>query len=97
MPKTRLDQLLVARGLAQSRERARAVILAGDVTVGGRPISKAGTLVDDQAEVAVRTADHPWVGRGGLKPSTSRAASRSMWAPRPAASRTCFSSEARAT
>jgi 23S rRNA (cytidine1920-2'-O)/16S rRNA (cytidine1409-2'-O)-methyltransferase len=67
MPKTRLDQLLVARGLAQSRERARALILAGDVTVGGRPISKAGTLVDDQAEVAVRTPDHPWVGRGGLK------------------------------
>jgi 23S rRNA (cytidine1920-2'-O)/16S rRNA (cytidine1409-2'-O)-methyltransferase len=67
MPKTRLDQLLVARGLAQSRERARALILAGDVTVGGRPISKAGTLVDDGAEVVVRTADHPWVGRGGLK------------------------------
>jgi 23S rRNA (cytidine1920-2'-O)/16S rRNA (cytidine1409-2'-O)-methyltransferase len=67
MPKTRLDQLLVARGLAQSRERARALILAGDVTVGGRPISKAGTLVDDGAEVVVRAADHPWVGRGGLK------------------------------
>jgi 23S rRNA (cytidine1920-2'-O)/16S rRNA (cytidine1409-2'-O)-methyltransferase len=67
MPKTRLDQLLVTRGLAQSRERARALILAGDVTVGGRPITKAGTLVDDQAEVAVRAADHPWVGRGGLK------------------------------
>src|SRR6476620_7497887 len=67
MPTTRLDQLLVARGLAQSRERARALILAGDVTVGGRPISKAGTLVDDQAEVTVRTPDHPWVGRGGLK------------------------------
>jgi 23S rRNA (cytidine1920-2'-O)/16S rRNA (cytidine1409-2'-O)-methyltransferase len=67
MPKTRLDQLVVALGLAQSRERARALILAGDVTVGGRPITKAGTLVDDQAEVAVRAADHPWVGRGGLK------------------------------
>ncbi|HKW01306.1 MAG TPA: TlyA family RNA methyltransferase [Vicinamibacterales bacterium] len=67
MPKTRLDQLVVALGLAQSRERARALILAGDVTVGGRPITKAGTFVDDQAEVVVRAADHPWVGRGGLK------------------------------
>ena len=67
MPKTRLDQLLITRGLAQSRERARALILAGDVTVGGQPVTKAGTLVDDQAEIAVRTADHPWVGRGGLK------------------------------
>lgn len=67
MPKARLDQLLVTRGLAQSRERARALILAGDVTVAGRPVTKAGTLVDDQATVNVRTADHPWVGRGGLK------------------------------
>jgi 23S rRNA (cytidine1920-2'-O)/16S rRNA (cytidine1409-2'-O)-methyltransferase len=67
MPRTRLDQLLLARGLAQSRERARALILAGDVTVAGRPMTKAGTLVDDQSDIAVRTADHPWVGRGGLK------------------------------
>ncbi len=67
MPKSRLDQLLVARGLAQSRERARALILAGDITVAGRPVTKAGTLVDDQAEIVVRAADHPWVGRGGLK------------------------------
>jgi 23S rRNA (cytidine1920-2'-O)/16S rRNA (cytidine1409-2'-O)-methyltransferase len=67
MAKTRLDQLLVARGLAQSRERARALILAGEVTVAGTPAAKAGTLVDDAADIAVRTPDHPWVGRGGLK------------------------------
>jgi 23S rRNA (cytidine1920-2'-O)/16S rRNA (cytidine1409-2'-O)-methyltransferase len=65
--KVRLDQLLVSRGLAPSRERARALILAGDVTVSGRPEAKAGTLVDPGAEVALRTADHPWVGRGGVK------------------------------
>ncbi len=67
MPKTRLDQLLVSRGLAASRERARALILAGNVTVAGQPASKAGTMIDDAAEVTLRTPDHPWVGRGGLK------------------------------
>jgi 23S rRNA (cytidine1920-2'-O)/16S rRNA (cytidine1409-2'-O)-methyltransferase len=65
--KTRLDQLLVDRGLVPSRERARALILAGDVTVGGQPAGKAGTPVDSEAEVTLRTPDHPWVGRGGLK------------------------------
>jgi 23S rRNA (cytidine1920-2'-O)/16S rRNA (cytidine1409-2'-O)-methyltransferase len=67
MPKSRLDQLLVARGLAQSRERARALILAGDVTVAGAPSVKAGTMVDDDASVSLREADHPWVSRGGVK------------------------------
>ena len=67
MPKSRLDQLLVARGLAQSRERARALILAGDVTVAGVPSVKAGTMVDADAMVSLRQADHPWVSRGGVK------------------------------
>jgi 23S rRNA (cytidine1920-2'-O)/16S rRNA (cytidine1409-2'-O)-methyltransferase len=67
MPKSRLDQLLVSRGLAQSRERARALILAGDVTVAGRPAAKAGTFVEDDAVVTLKRADHPWVGRGGIK------------------------------
>jgi 23S rRNA (cytidine1920-2'-O)/16S rRNA (cytidine1409-2'-O)-methyltransferase len=67
LPKVRLDHLLVARGLAPSRERARARILAGEVTVAGAPISKAGTLVDPNADVALRAPDHPWVGRGGIK------------------------------
>src|SRR5690242_17757803 len=65
--KSRLDQLLVARGLAPSRERARALILAGQVDVDGRPVTKAGTPIDDSANVVLRTADHPWVGRGGIK------------------------------
>ena len=65
--KTRLDQLLVDRGLAPSRERARALILAGDVSVDGRPAGKAGTAVSTDVEIVLRTPDHPWVGRGGLK------------------------------
>lgn len=67
MPKIRLDALLVRRGLAPTRERARALILAGHVGVGGRTVTKAGTGVDEAAEVTLRQADHPWVGRGGLK------------------------------
>lgn len=63
----RLDTLLVDRGHAASRERARALILAGSVRVNGQPASKAGTSVSIDAEVTVATADHPYVGRGGLK------------------------------
>ena len=67
MPKVRADQLLVARGLAQSRERARAMLLAGHVDVGGVRVTKAGALVDEAAEITLRQGDHPWVGRGGIK------------------------------
>lgn len=67
MPKSRLDLLLVARGLVATRERARALILAGDVRVGGAPVTKAGTAVDVDAPIALRQPDHPWVGRGGIK------------------------------
>ena len=67
MARVRLDQLLVTRGLARSRERARAQILAGDVSVNGQTIAKAGTLIDEQAAVVVREPEHPWVGRGGVK------------------------------
>ena len=67
MPRVRLDQLVVERGLAPSRERARALILAGQVTVDDRPATKAGTAVDDQAAVALLAPDHPYAGRGGLK------------------------------
>lgn len=63
----RLDTLLVERGLAASRERARALILAGSVRVNGHPASKAGMSVRLDADVTVATADHPYVGRGGLK------------------------------
>ena len=63
----RLDTLLVDRGLAASRERARALILAGSVRVNGQPAVKAGTAVPVDAEVSVATPDHPYVSRGGLK------------------------------
>jgi 23S rRNA (cytidine1920-2'-O)/16S rRNA (cytidine1409-2'-O)-methyltransferase len=67
MAKVRLDQLLVSRGLAQSRERARALLLAGHVDVDGVRVTKAGTPVSDEAVIALRQPDHPWVGRGGIK------------------------------
>jgi len=65
--RTRLDTLLVTRGLAESRERARALILAGKVIVVGRPSAKAGTLVPDDVDVRVSEPEHPWVSRGGIK------------------------------
>ena len=65
--RTRLDAALVERGLVASRERARALILAGQVRVDGRPVTKAGTPVDAEAALAVETPDHPYVGRGALK------------------------------
>jgi len=65
--KTRLDVLVVARGLAPSRERARALILAGQVRVNGAVADKAGTLVAEEAGVELAKPDHPYVGRGGLK------------------------------
>jgi 23S rRNA (cytidine1920-2'-O)/16S rRNA (cytidine1409-2'-O)-methyltransferase len=65
--KLRLDVLLVERGLAPSRERAQALILAGQVRVGQLQGVKPGTSVPADAEVTVLGADHPWVGRGGLK------------------------------
>jgi 23S rRNA (cytidine1920-2'-O)/16S rRNA (cytidine1409-2'-O)-methyltransferase len=67
MPRTRLDILTVARGLAPSRERARALILAGQVRVNGQVISKAGSPIAADAEVVLSTPDHPYVGRGGIK------------------------------
>jgi 23S rRNA (cytidine1920-2'-O)/16S rRNA (cytidine1409-2'-O)-methyltransferase len=66
-PKPRLDTLLVERGLVPSRERARALILAGQVRVDGHPVTKAGTPVSPTATVDLITPDHPYVGRGGLK------------------------------
>ena len=65
--RVRLDQLVVERGLAPSRERARALILAGQVSVDGRPLTKAGTPIAASADVALIAPDHPYVGRGGLK------------------------------
>jgi 23S rRNA (cytidine1920-2'-O)/16S rRNA (cytidine1409-2'-O)-methyltransferase len=63
----RLDKLLVDRGYAASRERARAMIMAGAVRVGERVVDKAGTLVAVDAAITVRGGDLPFVSRGGLK------------------------------
>ena len=65
--KQRLDLALVARGLAASRERARALILAGKVRVDGQVQTKAGHATAAGAAVEVDEPDHPWVGRGGVK------------------------------
>ncbi|MCU1384366.1 MAG: hypothetical protein JWL71_3063 [Acidobacteria bacterium] len=66
-PKTRLDVALVDLGLAPSRERARALILAGQVTIEGQVVSKAGAPVKAGARVELAVPDHPYVGRGGVK------------------------------
>lgn len=66
-PKTRLDQLLVERGLAESRTRAQALIMAGHVTVADKKVDKAGQQVPSDAAISVTGKDHPWVSRGGIK------------------------------
>jgi 23S rRNA (cytidine1920-2'-O)/16S rRNA (cytidine1409-2'-O)-methyltransferase len=66
-PKIRLDLLLVNRGLVASRERARALILAGAVLVHEEPVDKAGALIAEGAIVRIRGEDHPYVSRGGVK------------------------------
>ncbi len=65
--KSRLDLLLVARGLAPTREKAQAMILSGRVEVEGRRVEKAGTPVDSSAAVQVLGPPHPYVSRGGVK------------------------------
>ena len=67
MKKVRLDLLLVERRMAQSRERARALILAGRVRVKGAAARKAGDLVSPDDPVELVEPDHPYVGRGGVK------------------------------
>ena len=73
--KSRLDLLLVERGLAESREKARALILAGAVLVEGQPVAKAGTLVSGDAAVEV-VAGAQYVSRGGEKLAGALAAFR---------------------
>lgn len=65
--KVRADQLLVSRGLAESRTRAQALIMAGAVFSGERKLTKAGELLAEAAPLDVRGKDHPWVSRGGIK------------------------------
>jgi 23S rRNA (cytidine1920-2'-O)/16S rRNA (cytidine1409-2'-O)-methyltransferase len=66
-PKVRLDRLCVEQGLAPTRQRAQALILAGKVLVNEQPVSKTGSMVSVDACLRLRQADHPYVSRGGLK------------------------------
>ena len=67
LPKLRADQLVADRGLAESRTRAQALIMAGLVYAGDVKVAKAGQMLDLQAAIDVRGRDHPWVSRGGIK------------------------------
>lgn len=65
--KMRVDQLLVSRGLVESRARAQALVMAGVVFAGETKIAKPGQPIAEDAELEVRGRDHPWVSRGGMK------------------------------
>jgi 23S rRNA (cytidine1920-2'-O)/16S rRNA (cytidine1409-2'-O)-methyltransferase len=67
LTKVRADQLLVSRGLADSRTRAQALIMAGAVFSGEKKVVKAGEMLAEDAALEVRGKDHPWVSRGGIK------------------------------
>lgn len=67
MAKIRSDQLLVSRGLAESRTKAQALIMAGAVFSGEKKLAKAGEMLVEDAPLEVRGKDHPWVSRGGIK------------------------------
>ncbi len=67
MLKSRPDQMLVERGLVESRARAQALILAGLVWSGDRKVEKAGQSMPADAPLEVKGRDHPWVSRGGIK------------------------------
>ena len=65
--KERLDKLLHTKGLAQSREKAKRLILAGLVIVNEQKVDKVGTVVAEDAEIRILRQEHPYVGRGGVK------------------------------
>lgn len=67
MPKKRLDLLLVDRGLAETRSRAQALIMAGAVIVDGQRVDKAGVAFDESSEIRLKSEQLPYVSRGGLK------------------------------
>jgi 23S rRNA (cytidine1920-2'-O)/16S rRNA (cytidine1409-2'-O)-methyltransferase len=67
LPKRRVDQLLVDRGLVESRTRAQALIMAGLVFAGDRKVDKPGQTVAEDAALTVKGRDHPYVSRGGIK------------------------------
>ncbi|MBL6935579.1 MAG: TlyA family RNA methyltransferase [Alphaproteobacteria bacterium] len=65
--KIRLDQLLVERGLAESRSRAQSLVMAGKVFSGQARLDKPGQSLAADTQVELRSPDHPWVSRGGVK------------------------------
>lgn len=65
--KIRLDQLIVDRGLADSKTRAQALVMAGHVFVGDVKAAKPGQQIGVDTEISVKGSDHPWVSRGGIK------------------------------
>jgi 23S rRNA (cytidine1920-2'-O)/16S rRNA (cytidine1409-2'-O)-methyltransferase len=67
LSKIRADQLLVSRGLAETRTRAQALIMAGAVFSGEKKLAKPGDMLADDAPLEVRGKNHPWVSRGGIK------------------------------
>src|SRR3954471_8173007 len=67
MARIRADQLLVSRGLAESRTRAQALIMAGAVFSGEKKLAKSGGMLAEDAPLEVRGKGHPWVSRGGIK------------------------------
>lgn len=66
-PRPRLDQALVARGLAESQAQAQALVMAGKVFSGEQRLEKPGHRIGEDQAIEVRGAPHPWVSRGGLK------------------------------
>jgi len=65
--KMRLDQIILDRGLAESKTRAQALVMAGVVYIGDAKAQKPGQQVAEDADISVRGSDHPWVSRGGIK------------------------------
>jgi 23S rRNA (cytidine1920-2'-O)/16S rRNA (cytidine1409-2'-O)-methyltransferase len=65
--KKRIDKLMVERGLADTREKAQAMIMAGNVLVDDQPVTKAGTPVAEDADIRLKEPAHPYVSRGGVK------------------------------
>lgn len=67
MKKERLDTVMVDKGIVKSRERAKALIMAGKVIVNGLMVSKAGSLINNDSDIKLKGNDIPYVSRGGLK------------------------------
>jgi len=80
--KSRLDKVLVDKGIAPSRERAQALIMEGKVFVNDMPAAKAGTMVGDDARIELKGQDIPYVSRGGLKLEAASPTACSRTGPR---------------